>query len=219
MKRIAVDLFCGAGGASLGLKWAGFYVIGVDIVKPSVYYGDDFVQGDVHDLPVKLSDADFVFASPPCQMFSVANKFSKAERESVYENFIPLTRKLLKDCPFTCIENVEHAPLRRDLTLYGIHFGLERLRRKRVFELSFFCLGFRDVGYTKNTVPVCNTTPTGEYARRNAKGLHPVIPVSEKLEVMGLKKYPMLNREVANAVPPRYSEYIGREALRQMEAL
>ena len=31
-KPVAVDLFSGAGGASLGLKWAGFHVIGVDHV-------------------------------------------------------------------------------------------------------------------------------------------------------------------------------------------
>lgn len=216
-KLIAVDLFCGAGGASLGLSWAGFYVIGIDIEIPSVYYGDQFIQGDVRDLPVSLADVDFVFASPPCQMFSCANSLSVEERKARYENFIPLTRKLLKGHPFTCIENVERAPLRPDLTLFGIHVGLERLRRKRIFELSFFCLGFQDVGYTKNTVPVCYSTPSNEYNRRKAKGLHPVISLAEKLEVMGLSDYPMRNREVANAVPPRYSEYIGRAALQAMK--
>ena len=169
-KPIAIDLFFLWGRrSSLGLKWSGFYVIGVDIIKPSQYYGDEFVQGDVRALPVSLADADFVFASPPCPEFSHANSLSVEERKARYENFIPITRKLLKNHPFTCIENVETRSIRPDLTLYGIHVGLERLRRKRCFELSFFCLGFRDVGYTQDTVPVCYGTPTGEYKKRKAK--------------------------------------------------
>ena len=39
-KPIAIDFFTGAGGAALGLKRAGFYVVGIDIKKPSAYYGD-----------------------------------------------------------------------------------------------------------------------------------------------------------------------------------
>ena len=219
MKHIAIDFFTGAGGAALGLKRAGFYVIGIDIKKPSAYYGDAFVQADLREgCPVDVSVADFLWASPPCQMFSVAgnaNNLTCEERLARYENLIPLTRQLFGSHPLTCIENVEHAPIRPDLVLYGQHFGLDRIRRKRVFELSWFMLSpySRTMPYTRDTIPVCRGTPSDEYKRRKSKGLHPIISVADKLEAMGLSDYPMRNQEVANAVPPAYSEFIGRQAL------
>ena len=165
-----------------------------------------------------VSLAHFLWASPPCQAFSLAgnaNGLSRAEMLKRHENLIPRTRELFGSHPLTCIENVEHAPLRPDLVLYGQHFGLNRIRRKRVFELSFhFMHPFsRTMPYTRDTVPVCRGTPSDEYKRRKRKGLHPVISVAEKLEVMGLSDYPMRNQEVANAVAPKYSEYIGSKAL------
>ena len=45
-KPLALDLFSGAGGAAIGMKWAGFEVVGVDIKKPSCYYGDYFIQAE-----------------------------------------------------------------------------------------------------------------------------------------------------------------------------
>ena len=213
---LAVDLFCGAGGAAIGLKRAGFTVIGIDIKRPSRYYGDILVLGDVRHPPVDIGKADFLFASPPCQAYSRANGIPKPERGDRYKDYISITRNLFRDHPWTAIENVEDAPLRQDLILYGANFGLGRLRRKRIFELSFFAWNLPAAGYTGKTVPVCNGTPTGEYKRREAKGEYPSIRVAEKLEVMGLSEYPMRNMEVANAVPPPYTEYIGREGQARM---
>ena len=54
IKYKALDLFCGAGGASMGLKQAGFdYIMGVDINLQNEYprlNGFDFVQCDVFKL-------------------------------------------------------------------------------------------------------------------------------------------------------------------------
>jgi site-specific DNA-cytosine methylase len=51
----ALDLFCCAGGASMGLARAGFIVTGVDVEEQSEYPLDGF---------------DFIWASPPCQAFT-----------------------------------------------------------------------------------------------------------------------------------------------------
>ena len=65
MKPLALDLFCGGGGACEGLQRAGFDVVGVDIVaKHAKHYPGHFVHGDACTPPVNLSDFAMVWASP-----------------------------------------------------------------------------------------------------------------------------------------------------------
>lgn len=80
-KPTAVDLFCGAGGAGLGLHQAGFDVVaGVDQNEDALRTYNENLSGDpvVHDLSVvdpsvlPVDDVDFVHGSPPCQGFSQA---------------------------------------------------------------------------------------------------------------------------------------------------
>src|SRR5271169_854352 len=124
----ALDLFCGAGGASAGLSSAGFNVLGVDI-KPQ-HYPYPFIQADALKFEIP-NDVDFIWASPPCQPFTV---LGGREDLSKYEDLIEPTRAKLKASgrPWV-MENVVGAPLRRDLMLCANSFGL-RCYRHRIFE-------------------------------------------------------------------------------------
>ena len=48
----ALDLFCGAGGATKGLQMAGFHVTGVDIKSQPRYCGDCFRIADAMRYPI-----------------------------------------------------------------------------------------------------------------------------------------------------------------------
>ena len=222
---LALDLFCGAGGAALGLKQAGFYVIGVDIKIPSNYLGDQFIQGDIHNLPVDPQKADFVWASPPCQAFSSSSARWRDKIE--YPNLIPITRKILEGHPWTCIENVSQAPMRADLTLWGQQFGLhpkdnqDGLWRKRIFELSFFAWNppkpFMDRSGSYASI-AGNMGCSSTFHRRKAKGLCGSLSIEEGLAIMGYPKHVKMKRkELVESVAPCMARYIGIEALARMQ--
>lgn len=82
----AVDLFCGAGGLTVGLQQAGFQVVGAVEVEqlacdtysdnhPGVHlWHDDIrqVKGSdiLHELGIKVGQLDLLAGCPPCQGFS-----------------------------------------------------------------------------------------------------------------------------------------------------
>ena len=221
---LALDLYCGAGGSSLGLKQAGFHVIGVDIKIPSNYLGDEFIQGDIKNLPVDPSKVDFVWTSPPCQPFSCSSARWQGIIE--YENQIPLVRKILKGHPYTVIENVSQAPLREDLILWGQQFGLypkedqDGLWRKRTFELSFFAWNLPKPYMDRSG---CYASIAGHmgctstFKRRKDKGLCGSLTMEEGLAIMGYPKGTKMRRkELVNSVAPCMARYIGSEAISRM---
>ena len=219
MRRVALDLFCGAGGATLGLQQAGFDVVGVDIEAQPNYPGD-FIQGDVATLPVSVMDFDFVWASPPCQRFSIGTYSRGRKAPMDYPDWIPLTREVLSQHPYTCIENVPQAPLRQSIILTGDMLGLQQLRRKRAFELSFFAWQpavpkLARGNYISVTTSMCATT---HFYRRKAEGKKGRPSLWLTKAIMGFPLcFPISYRGIGNAVAPPMAKYIGDEVMRHLK--
>ncbi len=202
-----LDLFCGAGGAAVGYNRAGFdEIVGVDI-KPQPHYPFEFVQGDALEyLREHGGEFDFIHASPPCQAYSMAGQqWRKAGKH--YDDLVEPTRKLLiaNGKPYV-IENVPGAPLINPVILNGAFFGMN-LRRNRLFETSFQFPFF--------LIP--KEGPSNHRMGRPPKAHDPVVPVghfsniARARAVMGIDW--MTQKEITQAIPPAYTEFIGRAAL------
>jgi len=120
-----LDLFCCAGGAAIGIRRAfdavgvRVEIVGVDI-KPRPRYPFSFVLGDALDHARRAGEFDFVWASPPCQRYSVATPSARRRRHPA---LVRKTRDLLlaAGIPFV-IENVPGAPLVDPVLLCGSMF-------------------------------------------------------------------------------------------------
>ena len=107
-----------------------------------------------------------------------------------------------------------------DIVLTGPMVSLDRIRRKRHFETSFFCLQPDHVIIPRDnkdlvtiTKSMCSTT---HYYRRKAQGLSGYVSTAEAREVMGIHSS-MTSAEVGEAVPPAYAEFIGRQIMDRIE--
>lgn len=201
-----LDLYCGAGGAGMGYRQAGWEITGVDIA-PQPDYPGEFIRGDALEY-LRDSGRHFcvVHASPPCQSSTALTKGTNRGRE--YLNLIPATRAALAglDVP-TIIENVQGSDLRRDLVLCGEQFGLGVIRH-RYFELGRFqpvqplhkkhrgrVKGWRHGRYYDGPYFAVHGDGGG-------KGT-----VAEWQEAMGIA-WTANRKSIAEAIPPAYTRYI-----------
>jgi DNA (cytosine-5)-methyltransferase 1 len=198
-----LDLFCGAGGASMGYHRVGFEVVGVDI-KPQPRYPFEFIQADALEVPLEGFDA--IHASPPCQKFTMLKRLYD-DRE--YKDLItPLREKVLETKLPYIIENVEGSPLLNPITLCGSMFNSAELRRHRWFECSFPVIELK----CKHDI---QTRLVGVYGRPGGKNptnsFRKYGTKEDWKRVMDIDW--MVVRELAQAIPPYYTEYIGQYLL------
>lgn len=206
-----LDLFCGAGGAAMGYHRAGFEdITGVDI-KPMPRYPFKFVQGDALEyLKEHGHEYDVIHASPPCQAYSVTRALPWVDD---YPEYIEPLRELLSelDKPYV-IENVPGAPLENPLVLCGSMFSLPLIRH-RLFETN-------PPIYFPPQPHACNhlhTNSNRDYSAFN-KGASAITvagknyPLDDGKIAMGIDW--MASRdELSEAIPPAYTEFIGRQIL------
>lgn len=227
MRRLtALDLYCGAGGASMGLHRAGFEVTGIDIDIKALRghcHPGRVVLADALNPPVDLRAFDLIWASPPCQRFTVALNKRKHLRTR-HPDLIAPTRAMLDQAgvPYV-IENVPGAPIRPDVVLDGAMFDLGVVRR-RYFEISGFTPPFRfSVGRTATTLNGDLAVVAGGgcsrfYGKVKDPEQHERIRrrnlVAGWRTAMGIDW--MTKKTLSQAVPPAYASYIGEQAMAEL---
>lgn len=190
----------------MGYHQAGFDVIGVD-KDPQPHYPFEFIQADALDVLTDkgfLAGFDALAGSPTCQTWAAVSDWRGSR--SNHPDMLTPTLKLLDQVeqPWV-VENVPEAatrgPLRADYLLCGTQFGV-RVKRHRAFQVG-------------NWSPTASPLP-GHNCYRNPH----LIPFGHKHErafadAMGCTW--MTNKEARQAVPPAFTEYIGRELMGVLE--
>lgn len=197
-----LDLFCGAGGCSVGYQRAGFDVVGVD-VEPQPNYPFEFVQADAIAYAAQWFNMsydgvsfpfDAVHASPPCQAYSRATAWRG--NRSKHPDMIDRVREVIGwyGVPYV-IETVQEGRrrLRFPILLCGSMFGL-RVQRHRYFEVPSLPL---------TLTPDCRHRPDDYSFDHGSKQ-----PESVYRDAMGCDW--MTVEESRQAIPPAYTEYLGR---------
>lgn len=208
-----LDLYCGAGGAAQGYHQAGFTeIVGVDI-KPQKRYPFIFVQADALAYLAEYGrDFDAIHASPPCQAFVPLSRHRPNPKE--HKDWLTPTIKALEELgkPHV-IENVMTSPLAATVVLCGSHFGL-KVQKHRKFKTTFMVPAM----VCDHNFPTADGRPVGVYGqsfkKSNADGKKKWIggrkaeSIAEAREAMGIDW--MTTYEISEAIPPAYTEYIGR---------
>lgn len=204
-----LDLFSCAGGAGAGYARAGFEVVGVDIDPQPRYPFEHHVADALHFLAEHWKEFDAVHASPPCQSYTPLRALHP---DKEYPDLVAATRSVLDltGLPYV-IENVMSAPLvkERSVVLCGGMFGLRTYRHRR-FEYGG---GFVATApeHPKHVI----RTATKRRRELWDQGWHVSITGDVGTyvgpEAMGIDW--MTGNELCEAIPPAYTEFIGRQLL------
>lgn len=234
-----LDLYCCEGGASEGYRRAGFDVYGVDLFEDHTQKRYPFPswRGDVfaflklhldrfHEIP------HAVHASPPCWRYTAG---TRAVSRDAYPDLIGRTRDALNELglPYV-IENVEGAPLRDPIMLCGTMFGLcavdddgtkLELRRHRLFESNVRLTAtpdYLDPGsgcehgwYSEQVAGVYGGARRDKVEARHVRH-GGYVPRNKAVAQTLLDIDWMTWRGMYQALPPTYTEHIGRQLLERL---
>jgi DNA (cytosine-5)-methyltransferase 1 len=208
-----VDLCCSAGGCSTGYYRAGWEVVGVDLV-PQPNYPFRFVQADAMTFP--LDGFDAVHASPPCQRKSRMSNCRPGLAETYPDLIDPMRERLTEWGGPWVMENVEGAGLPGQDDLFGANgvmlcgamFG-RPLYRHRYFETNF------PVAAPHHPRHLTPASKAGHWVPGTVISVEgncaPIALAREAMEINW-----MTRDELAEAIPPAYTEFIGAQLLQHL---
>jgi DNA (cytosine-5)-methyltransferase 1 len=183
----------------------------VDLNPQPRYCGEAFHQGDaLAFLRNHGHEFDAIHASPPCQCYTMMRRMGKGAGKNAVELVVPVRRYLKASGRPYVIENV-----------VGSQFELHRIRRHRLFETSFAVVqpkcqhskeGIYGVYGDHPQDSFIHTRPlsitSGGFNGKTMSGARRPASIEQAREVMGIDW--MVWKEITQAIPPAYTEYIGR---------
>jgi DNA (cytosine-5)-methyltransferase 1 len=203
----------------MGYHRAGFSEIVVIDIVPQKRYPFNFILGDALEFCVKWGhEFDIIVGSPPCQSYSRLHALAKGK----YPRLIGKTRLVMKATgrPYV-IENVATAwrSMENPIMLCGTMFPGLRVQRHRLFECSpvvWFppatCYHWGRCGNQRllngEGKRVTQSFENCDFLSISGNGYI----AADGRKAMGIDW--MTIAELSQAIPPAYTEWLGREMLR-----